>query len=172
MHLHVILPLTHLMTGHENYTDFKKDRCPRGGPERASSSVDVGGPMKLLRIRGRTGWLAILVPVLVLTVSSAAWAQRTDGEIQGSVRDSTMGSIPGAAVVATNVNTGYTRAITSDTRGDFFLPQLQPGEYRLEVTADGFKVHVQTVKVSALMTASDSALDIAATADPVPRVGM
>jgi outer membrane receptor protein involved in Fe transport len=110
--------------------------------------------MNFLRLRGRTGWLAILVPVLVLAVTSAAWAQRTDGEIQGSVRDTTMGSIPGAAVVVTNVNTGYTRAVTSDTRGDFVFVQLQPGEYRLEITADGFKVHVQTVRVSALTTAA------------------
>jgi hypothetical protein len=100
------------------------------------------------KIRGRTGRVVAAVAVLLLA-GGTAWAQRTQGEIRGNVADSSGGVVPGASVTVTNVNTGYTRDAVADTRGAFVLPLLEPGTYRIDVTAPSFKAYSQTVPVRA-----------------------
>lgn len=108
--------------------------------------------MKLIRGGKRPGWLAIVVPAVLLLAGSRAWAQRTVGEVRGSVTDASGGIVPKAMVTVTNVNTGYTREVTADTKGDFVFPILDPGRYRLDVTMDGFKKRSRELSVSALET--------------------
>src|SRR5512140_849604 len=102
--------------------------------------------------RGRRAWLVVLLPVLVLMAGAPAWAQRTVGDLRGTVTDSSGAVVPGATVLITNVNKGYTRELVSDAKGDFAAPVLDPGQYRVEVTAGSFKTSSQVVTVSALAT--------------------
>jgi hypothetical protein len=101
---------------------------------------------------GRAVWLAVVVPALLLMVSSASWAQKTVGEVRGSVTDTTGGIVPTATVTVTNVNTGYTRQVAADAKGDFVFPVLDPGRYRLDVALDGFKKHSRELSVRTLET--------------------
>jgi hypothetical protein len=50
--------------------------------------------------------------------------------------------IPGAAVTATHVATGASKATVSDERGSFRLSNMQPGLYTLKVELSGFKTAV------------------------------
>jgi hypothetical protein len=85
---------------------------------------------------------------------SPAWAQRTVGDVRGTVTDTSGGVVPGATVLVTNVNTGYTRQVVSDAKGDFVVPVVDPGTYRVEVTAGSFKKSSQQVVVRPLETAN------------------
>ena len=56
----------------------------------------------------------------------SAWAQETRGNINGTVQDSS-GVIPGATVTVTNVDTGQTQRLVTNSSGYFEAPLLQPG---------------------------------------------
>ncbi len=106
--------------------------------------------MKAMRKR-RAVWLAALLPVLLL-VASTAWAQKTVGEVRGTVTDTSGAVLPGATVSLTNVNTGYARTVTTDTKGDFVFPVVDGGRYRVDVALQSFKKYSREVVVSALET--------------------
>ncbi|MGA7931752.1 MAG: carboxypeptidase regulatory-like domain-containing protein [Candidatus Sulfotelmatobacter sp.] len=66
-------------------------------------------------------------------------AQTTTGQILGSVTDSTGAAVAGAAVFVTDTQRGTTRAATTDASGDYAVPELQPGIYKVRAEARGFK---------------------------------
>src|SRR5262245_24234188 len=74
-----------------------------------------------------------------LCSGAAAVAQIVSGTLVGNATDATGAVVPKASVTATNQSTGGTRSTVTDDAGYFALPQLPPGEYRITVTADGFK---------------------------------
>src|SRR6267142_467878 len=77
----------------------------------------------------------------VLVVCAAvAGAQTTQGLIAGRLVNSQTGApIGGAQVSYSNAATGSSGGATSDARGNFFLPMLSPGQYRIRATAAGFQ---------------------------------
>ena len=106
--------------------------------------------MRPVRRGRRAAWLAVLIPALLIVVSAPAWAQKTVGEVRGTVADTSGAVLPGATVTLTNVNTGFTRDVVTDAKGDFVFPVVDPGQYRVDVTMQGFKKYSQLVSVSAL----------------------
>ena len=52
--------------------------------------------------------------------------------------------MPGADVTATQVDTGLKRSVKNDANGEYTLPTLPVGAYRLEAAAQGFRTYVQT----------------------------
>src|SRR5579863_2566633 len=85
----------------------------------------------------------MLVRVLALSVllcglSSVALAQVTAATISGTITDPSGAVVPGATVTATNQGTGLARSATSGGSGDYVLTELDPGVYKLTVTAAGF----------------------------------
>ncbi|MBL8295566.1 MAG: TonB-dependent receptor [Bryobacterales bacterium] len=76
---------------------------------------------------------------LMLVLTAAAFAQTERGNITGVVTDSSGAAVPGAAVAITNIATGQSTQTTTETNGDFNLPNLSPGNYRMEFSAQGFK---------------------------------
>lgn len=101
----------------------------------------------------------VLVPLLLLILVGGrpALAQKTTGEVRGTVTDTTGAVVPGATVTVTSADTGVTRNVTTETKGEFAFPLLQPGRYRLEVTAPSFKKYTTEVSLQALETASVTA---------------
>ncbi len=76
----------------------------------------------------RTRLLAFLV--VASLAAAPAWAQETRGNINGTVQDSS-GVIPGATVTITNVDTGQTQTLVTNSSGYFEAPLLQAGPYRV-----------------------------------------
>ena len=66
------------------------------------------------------------------------YSQSPAGTLQGEVQDATHGRIPSATVVVRSLGTGLERQVTTDSRGEFRVPDLQPGNYRMVVNAKGF----------------------------------
>jgi len=87
-------------------------------------------------------WSAVCLG-LCLAVAGAD-AQVATGTILGSVTDATGGAVPGATVTATNLDTQFTRSAASDASGQYSLPLLPVGRYRVDVALDGFKNFSQT----------------------------
>jgi len=65
------------------------------------------------------------------------------GSIQGTVLDSSGGTLPGATVTATNIATGVMTTRQTTEAGVYVLSPLPPGEYKVTVTLDGFNTFVQ-----------------------------
>src|SRR5690349_4516713 len=84
-----------------------------------------------------------LVLVFSLTIASTGlWAQAT-AQITGLVRDSSGAVLPGVEVKATQAETGVVRTAISNETGNYILPNLPTGPYRLEAALAGFRTYVQ-----------------------------
>ena len=71
-------------------------------------------------------WALLLLCSLV---ALPAGAQETRGNISGTVSDAT-GVIPGATVKITNVDTGVSQILVTNSSGFFNAPLLNPGNYQ------------------------------------------
>src|SRR5438132_6589169 len=78
------------------------------------------------------GWL------LVLYTSSAFAQSQTMGRIAGTVKDQRGDLIVGAEIVVRSLATAEERKVTTDNEGNYTVPLLAPGTYRVKVTANGF----------------------------------
>lgn len=72
-------------------------------------------------------------------LAAIACAQSPTGEIAGAVRDSSAALIPGAAIAVTNENTGEMKSAESSQVGDYLVPLLPVGSYRMVVRKPGFR---------------------------------
>ena len=70
-------------------------------------------------------------------------AQGTTAAVLGTVSDASGGSIPDASVVVTNVGTGIMQSATTDAQGRYSVPNLEIGDYQVEVSKDGFTTVVR-----------------------------
>ena len=86
--------------------------------------------------------VSVCAMILVLT-GSAAWAQAT-AELNGRVTDQSGGVLPGVTVTVTQTDTGFSRSAVTDDNGNYAIPNLPTGPYRLEVMLQGFRSYVQT----------------------------
>lgn len=93
-------------------------------------------------------WIcAVLVCVLVVTLSPS-WGQATNtGTIIGSIFDNTGAFVPGAQVAITQTTTGAVRSTTTDKSGRFVFADVDPGTYNITVTKRGFASTVVTKQV-------------------------
>ncbi|MCU1236569.1 MAG: TonB-dependent receptor [Candidatus Solibacter sp.] len=74
----------------------------------------------------------------------ALFAQGTTATISGNVTDSSGATIAGAKITATNLGTNIPQNATSATDGSYSLLFLPIGDYKVEVTAAGFKKFERT----------------------------
>ena len=76
--------------------------------------------------------------LLTLLFALTASAQILTGTVQGTVQDANGAVVPGATVVIKNVETNSSRTVVTDEQGFFTAPQLQPGNYSVSVSKQGF----------------------------------
>jgi hypothetical protein len=81
--------------------------------------------------------------VFLVALTCKLWAQST-AQIQGSIQDASGSAVPGAAVKATQAETGAVRSAISGIDGSYVLANLPIGPYRLEISKAGFSTYVQT----------------------------
>ena len=84
---------------------------------------------------------SILASVIAGLLMPAGFAQTTFGSITGRVVDPSGGVVPGADVAVTNEGTSVVREVKASGQGLFSVPNLDPGTYRLVVTARGFNAY-------------------------------
>src|SRR5258708_32279483 len=88
---------------------------------------------------------------LFLVSSSLLLAQTTlsTGSISGTVADPSGAVVGGAKIVISNTATGQTLDLTSNSAGAFSSGPLEPGNYKVQVSAKGFSSISQVVTVQA-----------------------
>jgi len=99
---------------------------------------------------------AVILVLAVVAFTSTAFAQLSGkGSIRGTVEDSTGAVVPNASVVATNNATNVKTARLASSAGDYDISPLDPGDYTLSVSAEGFEGFVQEhIHVNALEVAN------------------
>lgn len=101
-------------------------------------------------MRYQKAFIRICASVLILSSLTLGYAaaQVATGDITGRVLDPSGSVVPGATVTARNTGTGLTRAVTSNSDGDYTITQLPPGIYEVTVEARGFsKALLKDVRV-------------------------
>jgi Carboxypeptidase regulatory-like domain len=101
--------------------------------------------------------IAVLAVSLVILLPFS-FAQKTTGDIDGTVTDQSGAVLPGCALTLTNQTTGAVRKTISNAQGNFSFLQLEVGTYTISATKEGFKalsqkdveVHVSTVTTTTL----------------------
>lgn len=84
-------------------------------------------------------------------------SQQTTANIRGTVFDQSGAVVQHATITATQTDTGFSRTVQSDDRGDYLLLELPVGPYRLRVVAKGFQEYRQdgiSLKVNATAVAT------------------
>lgn len=69
----------------------------------------------------------------------ALTAQVPTAVLTGVVKDSTGAVVPNVKVTATNTGTNLSRSVVTDESGNFRIAPLNPGPYRVDAEASGFK---------------------------------
>jgi hypothetical protein len=100
----------------------------------------------------RTIITSLLVTGCLIGLAGTGYSQGTNlGTIRGSVTDPNGAVIPNATVQITDQATGLARDLTTDRQGSYEAAALKPGNYKVTVTATGFKTSV----VNAVVAGSD-----------------
>ena len=109
----------------------------------------------------------------VLLVLPVVHAQMSTGTITGIVTDPTGAVIPGVAVEMVNSDTGVKLTATTNEAGEYTVPLLQPGRYRLVAQSVGFRTRAQDGLVieSGRVTRLDLKLELGEVAETVEVVG-
>jgi hypothetical protein len=97
--------------------------------------------------------VAASLTFLVLILSSPVYAQKTSGQITGTVIDQNGAALPDATVTVTQSGTGFSREVKSNDDGNYTVQDLPIGLYRVTATHAGFKeaiVERVTVNVASI----------------------
>ena len=86
------------------------------------------------------GALALCLLLALLAGAAApASAQKSSGQITGSVVDPNGAALPDTAIVVTQVGTNLRREVNTNQDGIYSVPDLPSGTYRITATKTGFK---------------------------------
>jgi hypothetical protein len=102
-----------------------------------------------------------------------AQSQSINGTIRGTVTDPSGAPIAGVNVVVKNLDTGFTREVTSDTSGSYLAPSLPIGTYSVTATSSSFAPFTQSgihVNAGSDLTV-DEALKVGSVATEVQVTG-
>ncbi|HET8550417.1 MAG TPA: TonB-dependent receptor, partial [Bryobacteraceae bacterium] len=80
--------------------------------------------------------------IAVVSILGFGQAQVSSGDIHGTITDQSGGAIRGARVTAVDPDRGITRTAQSDDFGEYRIPLLPPGVYRVRAEAPGFSTTV------------------------------
>lgn len=85
----------------------------------------------LVAFAARLLFVSGLSPVLQAQMSTAA--------VVGTMTDSSGGAVAAVKMTATNIDTGLNYSGETNSSGDFVIPALPPGRYRIQGVLTGFR---------------------------------
>src|SRR5689334_14094392 len=104
--------------------------------------------MILPTFRGPSRFRALGVGIVLAFGVVLLLPQATNGQalasIKGTVYDSSGGVVPDATVVLHNKGTNLDRSAVTNDVGIYVFPDVQPGDYGLKVSKQGFKTAFQS----------------------------
>src|SRR5438876_256530 len=114
--------------------------------------------------RVRSHWLALAV-----VGAAALGCCQTTGRVAGTIKDQTGAVIASADVRAVGALSGGERKAVTDRFGQYVVPVLQPGIYRLSISATGFQAKtIEEVRVNVTETTTvDVSLQVGTAKDAI-----
>ncbi|HET8549217.1 MAG TPA: carboxypeptidase regulatory-like domain-containing protein, partial [Bryobacteraceae bacterium] len=109
-----------------------------------------------------------LLLVLLATVL-VTWAQQDRGTFTGTVTDQSGSLVPNVKVTVVNTETNATYETVTNEVGQYRVPNLPIGTYRLTFESSGFKAHVRegvTLNIAAV-TRIDAVMQVGATSESI-----
>src|SRR6185437_11838478 len=85
-----------------------------------------------------------LALIALCCFTAVAFGQETRSTLTGHVSDPSGARIPDTAIRITNTQTGVVTNAKSNSAGDYTVPFLQPGAYRVDASHAGFKNYTHT----------------------------
>src|SRR5258707_561200 len=96
----------------------------------------------------RSGLARVFVLAVAVIPAASVYAQRTTGDISGTVTDTTGGVLPGVVVTAVCAETRFTRTAVTDAAGGYRLPELPICVYKVTTELTGFKTVARDAPVT------------------------
>jgi hypothetical protein len=110
---------------------------------------------RIVRCYPLMGYLILLALVLQAGI---AGAQTGQGQLMGTIKDSSGAVVPGASVSAINERNGMIRTAEANERGYFVIPGLSPSSYTVKASSTGFGV--SEIKGVILATGESSTINV------------
>src|SRR5215472_1143576 len=82
---------------------------------------------------------ALLILIIISGFPLGLRAQSTNASLTGRITDPSKAVIADAKIAAINAGTSFRYESTTNSSGEYYMPNLPPGPYRLEVEKTGFK---------------------------------
>jgi hypothetical protein len=118
--------------------------------------------------------IILALGTVLTTFSSMANAQAISGVLVGTVRDTSGAVVAGAQVTAANVDTNIVQSTVTTGEGDYTIPNLVPGTYKMTAQYKGFSTAVvpnvvvrveQTTRVDFSLSPGESTQQVLVTAE-------
>lgn len=81
--------------------------------------------------------------MFTMLLAPVASAQEFRGTFSGKIVDASGAVVPNANIIVTEISTGTVNKTVSDASGQYVIPFLLPGTYRIEAQAPGFQTTVR-----------------------------
>jgi hypothetical protein len=95
----------------------------------------------------------VLVAAIFLTPYTNVFAQSTNASLTGRITDSSKSVVPDAKVIVINTGTRIRYETVTNQTGSYYVTNLLPGTYRIEIEKLGFKV---VIKADLILHVQDS----------------
>jgi hypothetical protein len=92
-------------------------------------------------------WVSILALALLLS-SICAFGQTEDGQISGTITDTTGAVVKDAKVTVKSINNGFTREATTNGAGTYTVPGLKADTYEVAIELAGFQKVTKQISIS------------------------
>lgn len=113
-----------------------------------------------------------VIAVFLFAIGRASLSQTTTARLQGTITDPSGAVVVGATVAATDLATGLVTTVKTNDAGLYTIPALARGNYRVEVTQQGFATTVKTLTLQVMQVAVvDFQLQIGQTSQSVTVSG-
>jgi hypothetical protein len=93
--------------------------------------------------------------LVLLLVGPGVLAQTSTSSVKGVIKDPQGSVVAGATITLSNPETSFTRNTTSNDSGAFYFEGIQPGTYKVEVEAKGFKKSALNEVIAGVGKATD-----------------
>lgn len=97
-----------------------------------------------LKPAGAAFWASLLLVVVFGMIGTQTAQGQATATVTGTVRDSTGAVVPDAKIILHDLATNLDRATSTNSVGNYVIPQVQPGTYEVRVTKEGFRGEVRS----------------------------
>src|SRR5260370_3998999 len=116
---------------------------------------------------------AVIGFLVAVCSASTALAQKTTGDMTGTIMDGTGAVLPGVTVNAVCTTTNATRTAVSDAQGGFSIPELAVCVYKVSAELPGFKTVSREVQIAVHSVSKDDLrLEVGAQSESITVEGV